>query len=329
MADATTQDMNVDEPRGTAEAIPAPGTGECHKAWTSHPERLGAAFAFSAYVWWGFVPIYFKLVASVTAFEVLAHRILWSAVLTLAILAWRHRGRTLQHVMSSRSTFLWLICSSLCIALNWLVFIWSVGHGYILETSLGYFINPLISVLFGVVLLGERLRRLQMVAVSLASLGVFSAVFVYGAFPWIALTLACSFGLYGLLRKRIPVDAVIGLFAETALLVPIAVAYLVFLVARGECGFTSDGRTALLLLLAGPVTTIPLIFFVAGVRRISLTALGFLQYVSPTLTFLLAVFVYGEPFSTSRLVTFAFIWAALLVFSLDTLRRAPQVTELP
>lgn len=182
--------------------------------------------------------------------------------------------------------------------------------------------------MLGVVLLGERLRPLQRAAVALATAGVLYAVFIYGAVPWIALTLACSFGLYGLLRKRIPVDAVTGLFAETALLAPAAIGVLAVLTVRNTAGFTAGTpNLTLLLLLAGPITTIPLIFFAAGVRRISLTALGFLQYISPTQTFLLAVFVYGEPFDISRLITFAFIWAALAVFTVDTWRRARYVTE--
>lgn len=308
------------------EGIPGPVARTA--AWHTHPERLGAAYAFTAYFWWGLVPIYFKLVATVSACEVLAHRVVWSALLTLAIILATRRTGAVKRLRASPKTLLWLAASSALIALNWFVFIWSVANNYILETSLGYFINPLISVLFGVVLLRERLRPLQRAAVALAAAGVFYAIFVYGAFPWIALTLACSFGLYGLLRKRIPVDAVTGLFAETALLAPVAIGFLAFLISRNTAGLTA-GNPALttLLLLAGPITTIPLIFFAAGVRRISLTALGFLQYVTPTQTFLLAVFVYGEPFNVSRLITFAFIWAALAVFTVDTWRRNRYVTE--
>lgn len=305
-----------------------PGAAGRRATWRTQPERLGAVYAFTAYFWWGLVPIYFKLVASVSAFEILAHRVIWSVLLTFGILLLTRRVDAVRRLLVSPKTLVWLAASSALIGLNWFVFIWAVANNYILETSLGYFINPLISVLLGVVLLGERLRPLQRAAVALATAGVLYAVFIYGAVPWIALTLACSFGLYGLLRKRIPVDAVTGLFAETALLAPAAIGVLAVLTVRNTAGFTAGTpNLTLLLLLAGPITTIPLIFFAAGVRRISLTALGFLQYISPTQTFLLAVFVYGEPFDISRLITFAFIWAALAVFTVDTWRRARYVTE--
>lgn len=304
------------------------GPSAQRRAWHSYPERVGAVYAFAAYFWWGLVPIYFKLVATVSAVEVLAHRVVWSALLTLAIILATRRTGAVKRLLASPKTLLWLAASSACIALNWFVFIWSVANNYILETSLGYFINPLISVLFGVVLLRERLRPLQRAAVAIAAAGVFYAIFIYGAFPWIALTLACSFGLYGLLRKRIPVDSVTGLFAETTLLAPIAAVYLALLIGRNTSGFVAgDSSLTALLLLAGPITAIPLILFAAGVRRISLSAVGFLQYVAPTQTFLLAVFVYGEPFNLSRLVTFVLIWVALIVFTVDTWRHTREVIE--
>lgn len=294
--------------------------------------KRGVIFALSAYACWGLIPLYFKQVADVSPIEVLSHRIVWSALLTFLILVITRRLKAIGTVVCTPRLLGGLACSGLFVGVNWLIFIWAVSHSLVLEASLGYFINPMVSVLFGVVLLRERLRPAQWCAVGIAVTFILYAVARYGAVPWVALSLAGTFGVYGLLRKRFVVDPVTGLFTETVLLAPLAVGFFFWLSANGGNTFThSDTRTAVTLVLAGPVTTIPLLFFAAGVRRIPLTLLGFLQYFSPTLNFILGVFVFHERFTWDRAVTFIGIWLALAVFSADSLRagKAERRARLP
>jgi chloramphenicol-sensitive protein RarD len=219
-----------------------------------------------------------------------------------------------------------LAVSTAAIAVNWLVYIWAVVHGRMLEASLGYYVNPLVNVLLGVAVLGERLERPVRVAVAIAAAGVLWLAVRAGQPPWIALALATSFGLYGLMRKLAPVGALTGLAIETALLLPLSGGYLVWAIASGRAAFLAGGpAVSLLLLLAGPVTAVPLLCFGGAARRLPLSTMGFLQYLSPTLQFLLAVLVYGEPFDATRTVAFGFIWTALLVFAVHSARRgAPE-----
>ncbi len=283
---------------------------------------IGVACSVGAYALWGFFPVYFKAVADVPALEVLAHRVVWSAVLVGGLISLRRGWRLVARVLAAPRLLLTLAGSATVISVNWGVFIWAVGQGRILECSLGYYINPLVSVLLGVVVLGERLRFGQWLAVVLAAVGVGVEIVTVGALPWIALTLAVSFALYGLIRKTAPVDPVSGLFIETLLLSPVALLYLAVLMLQGQGNFLAgDWRIDGLLLLAGPITALPLLLFVAGAQRIRLTTVGLLQYIAPTGHFILAVLVYKEPFTQAHLATFACIWAALAIYTLSILQR--------
>jgi chloramphenicol-sensitive protein RarD len=283
---------------------------------------VGIAYGVAAYGLWGFMPIYIKAVRAAPVLEVLSHRIVWALVLLLALSWQRGQLREIRGLLRPGRPLAILAASTVFIAVNWLFYIFAVVGGRMLEASLGYYINPLVNVLLGVVVLRERLERPVLVAVAIASVGVLWLTLSLGRPPWIALVLAASFGLYGLMRKLAPVGALVGLAVETTLLLPLAGGYLAWSVATGRSAFLSGHRSLdLLLLLAGPVTAIPLLCFAAAARRLPLTTLGFLQYFSPTVQFLLAVLVYGEPFDRSRAVAFGFIWTALLVFAVHSARR--------
>lgn len=282
----------------------------------------GVAFSVGAYALWGVFPVYFKAVAAVPALEVLAHRVVWSVLLVAGLLSLQRGWRQVTRALADRRLLLALTASACVISVNWGVFIWAVADGRILECSLGYYINPLVSVLLGVAVLRERLGRMQWLAVVVAAIGVAIEVVSFGTLPWVALTLAVSFAFYGLIRKTAPVDPVSGLFIETLLLSPPALIFLAVLAAQGDGAFLTEGlRVDALLLLAGPITALPLLLFVAGAQRIQLTTVGLLQYIAPTGHFLLAVFVYDEPFTPVHLATFAFIWLALAIYSLSILGR--------
>lgn len=283
--------------------------------------RIGVLYGISAFLFWGLAVIYFKALAQVPPLEILAHRILWSVPLLLGWLATRGRLGELRSALRDRRNVVILLVTTVLIASNWLLFIIAVASGRVTQTSLGYYINPLLNVLLGVVFLGERLRRLQVAGVLLAAVGVTYLALSLGTFPWISLVLAGTFGLYGLLRKTVPVDGPVGLTIETTLLLPIAIVFLLVQTGRGEGTFLQGSRTTdVLLVLAGLVTTLPLLWFTNGVRRLRLATMGFLQYLSPTLQLLLAVLAYGEPFTRTHLVTFSCIWGALALYSADALR---------
>ena len=283
---------------------------------------IGVACALGAFGAWGLFPAFFKLLATVPAPEILAHRVVWSAVVTAGLITVSRRWLKVSAILLSPRTLMVLAGSALIISVNWGVFIWAVTHGRVLESSLGYFINPLVSVLLGVLFLRERLRPLQWAAVGLAAIGVGWQVLGVGVVPWIALILAFTFGIYGLIRKLVSADAMTGLFVETALASPIALGYLGYLEWQGTALFgAAGGNVELWLVLSGAVTALPLILFVAGARLIQLSTLGLLQYIVPTGHLLLAVYAYGEPFTVDRLVTFSFIWVALAAFTFDAIRR--------
>jgi chloramphenicol-sensitive protein RarD len=281
---------------------------------------IGVLCGAGAFVLWGIFPIYFKAVAAVPAPEVLAHRIVWSMVFVGGLITIRRRWPAVAAALANRRLLATLVLSASVVSINWVVYIWAVGEGRILGASLGYFINPLVSVVLGVVALGERLRTIQWAAVGLAVVAVGWQIVGFGTVPWVALTLAVSFGFYGLIRKVAKVDAFTGMFVETLVLSPLAVGYLVFVAVVGGGAF---GRLGLqmdaLLVAAGVITPLPLILFVAGAQRIRLSTVGLLQYIAPTGQFLLAVFLYDEPFTRDSLVTFALIWLALGLYTLDTL----------
>jgi chloramphenicol-sensitive protein RarD len=294
-------------------------------AQQARERRLGLAAGVAAYGLWGLFPIYLKLLSSVPALEVLSHRVVW-ALGFLALLAAR-RGLLgpLRQAFRGR-VILVLAASSVAIAANWLVYIWSVQKGRILESSLGYFINPLVNVLLGVLVFKERLDRPVVLATGLATLGVGWMTLQSGGVPWIALALASLFGGYGVLRKLAPVGAVVGLVVETLLLAPLALVYLAWSSHAGTLTFLSHGRRLdVLLALSGPVTAVPLLLFVGAARRLPLSILGFLQYLSPSLQFLLAVFVYGEPISRATVMAFSLIWSGLAVLVARSLRASAPV----
>lgn len=291
----------------------------------SEGTRGGVLFALAAYFWWVGSVFYFKAVEQVPALEVLAHRVVWSVPLLLGVMAWRRRLPELRAVFKNRKAMKALACTTVLIAANWFAFIWAVGHEKVLETSLGYFINPLVNVLLGLVFLRERLTKAQVVSVLLAAIGVVLMGVRLGQLPLVSLVLPFSFGFYGLIRKRISVGGVMGLTVETLLLAPLAVAYLAYGFSQGTQAFLNRGLSLdFLLLAAGPMTALPLIFYVAGVRRLRYATIGLMQYIVPSLTFLLAVFLYDEPFGRVQLLSFVLIWAALLLYSIDTLRNKAQ-----
>jgi chloramphenicol-sensitive protein RarD len=287
--------------------------------------RAGTAAAVAAFLMWGLFPLYWKMLAAVPALEVVAHRTAWGLVSVAAWVTLRGRWADARAVASRPGTILRLGGSAVLIGLNWLLYVWAVIHDHVVEASLGYFVNPLVNVLLGVLVLRERLGRAQWIAVVLAAAGVAVLTAWHGRLPWIALALAVSFGLYGLARKTVGADAVVGLLWETALLTPLAAGYLVVLGLKGSGAFgPSDPGTSALLALAGAVTAVPLVLFTLGARALPLSTVGLLQYLSPSLQFLLAVLVFREPFTPAHAATFAFIWAALAILTWDLRRRLRQ-----
>lgn len=276
----------------------------------------GIWYAVAAYGLWGFLPVFWKNLQSVPAIEILAHRMAWSLVFLTIILASQRRWQWVRHVVGNRSILFTFLVSACVLSVNWFIYIWAVNSGHIVETSLGYFINPLVNVLLGVLFLRERLRPWQWTAVGAAAAGVLYLTITYGSLPWIALILAFSFGSYGLLRKTAALEALEGLSLETALLFLPAVAFLLYreLTGSGSFGHAATS-TNLLLALSGVATALPLLWFAVAARRITLTTLGLVQYMAPTIQFLLGVFVYHEPFSLNSLVGFSLIWLALLIYS--------------
>lgn len=284
----------------------------------SRETRLGLLYASGAFLLWGAVPVYWKTLQHVPALEILAHRVVWGLVFVAVWMTIRGRWQDFRAVFGRPRTVAALLASTVFIATNWGLFVYAVVTDRVLATSLGYYINPLVNVLLGLVVLGERLNRRQWFAVALAAFAVFLLTVRAGELPWISLVLPVSFGFYSLLRKTVHADAVVGLTFETAALAPLAVGLLLRqehlgVGALGHRGLTMD----LLLVAAGLVTAVPLILFTLGVRRIPLSTAGLLQYIAPTCTFLLAVLLYGEPFTPTHALSFGLIWTALVIYSLD------------
>jgi chloramphenicol-sensitive protein RarD len=289
----------------------------------THRSYRGILYGIAAYGSWGIIPLYFKAVASIAPVEVLAHRALWSFVMLAILVGLLGRWGELWRELCSRKLILMLTLSTLFIAANWLTFIYAVTTGQVLQASLGYFINPLVNVLLGVLFLRERLRPRQTLSIGLALVGVLVLTGLVGQVPWLALVLALTFALYGLMRKIMPVDGLVSLAVETLIMTPMALAYL------GNTGVTTNrppmGLEMLgLLMLSGPVTTVPLLFFGGAARRLRLSTMGILQYLSPTLQFLLAVVAFHEPFSTVQIISFGCIWMAMVLYTADSLRAAQQ-----
>jgi chloramphenicol-sensitive protein RarD len=287
--------------------------------------QRGIVQASVAYACWGLFPLYFKALQAVPPLEVLAHRIAWSLLFVGAVLTWQRRWVWLGPALHDPRVLRSFAASALLIALNWFLYIWAVVNDRIVESSLGYFINPLVNVLLAALVLKERLRRAQWAAVALAALGVAWLTWQAGTPPWIALALACTFACYGLLRKTAPLGALEGLAMETLMLAPLALGLLGWLAWQGDARFTAVGPgTQALLVAAGPITAIPLLLFAAGARRIPFALLGLLQYIGPTLQLLVGVLVFSEPFGAERAVGFAVIWTALALYSAESWWRSRQ-----
>ncbi|MBY7984973.1 EamA family transporter RarD [Vibrio fluvialis] len=282
--------------------------------------KKGVILAISAYTMWGIAPIYFKAISSVSALEILSHRVIWSFFLLAALLHFGRQWRSVVSVFRDKKKMVYLLTTALLVGGNWLIFIWAVNANHMLDASLGYYINPLLNVVLGMLFLGERLRKLQWFAVALAAIGVAIQLVVFGSVPIVAFSLAITFGLYGLLRKKVGVNAQTGLFIETLVLVPAAAIYLLWIADSATSSMlVNDWHLNLLLISAGIVTTLPLLCFTGAATKLKLSTLGFFQYIGPSLMFLLAVLVYGENFSADKAITFAFIWSALVIFSVDGL----------
>ncbi len=280
--------------------------------------KKGIWYAVGAYLAWGLFPVYWKWLHQVPALQLLSHRIVWSSLLLLAVILLTKQGQAFRAAALTWRVLRIYLISAVLIGVNWLVYVWAVNAGFIVETSLGYFINPLLSVLMGVVFLRERLRAWQWLPIGLATAGVLYLTFTFGALPWIALTLAFSFGLYGLIKKVAPLNSLYGLTLETGILFLPALAYLLYSDVTGQGAFLHTGTGSDLLLVgAGAVTTVPVLMFAAGARRIPLSLVGILQYIPPTMQFLLGVLVYKEPFTHTRLIGFGIVWIALIIFGVE------------
>lgn len=283
----------------------------------------GVAFALGAFILWGVVPIFFKELSHVAALEFLSYRMVWSFVFLICLLFFRRTlGMLVQEIkqtLSNKKLMLMLVCSALLISTNWLVFIWAVANNHVVETSLGYFINPLMNVALGMLVLGERLGRVKLAAVGLAAMGVLYMIIQGGSIPWIALYLATSFAFYGLVRKKASIGAIMGLWIEMLVLLPFAAAYLVYASYSAPSGAAGhDDYTLFMLIISGAVTTIPLVFFASAARRLPLSTIGLLQYIAPTITLLLAVYLWNEPFTLTHTIGFGCIWGALVIYSADS-----------
>ncbi len=283
--------------------------------------RAGVLYALAAFLIWGVVPLYFTAVREVAPLEIIAHRIVWSVVFLVGLLAVSRGFGELRAVLGQPRVLATLALSSALIAVNWLTFVWAVSVGRLLDTSLGYFMTPQVNALLGLVFLHERLRRVQWVALFLALAGVVNQIVLLGQLPWIALVLSASFGCYGLFRKRVKVDPVTGLLVETLAISPLAVAYLLHLERTGTLRFGHAGAgITVLLLLLGVVTAVPLMLFTAGAQRLRLVTIGLMQYIGPSITFVLAFVVYRERFVLAKVLTFVFIWTGILLYAADSWR---------
>lgn len=287
--------------------------------------KQGIFFGLAAYVLWGILPVYWKALELVSPFEILSSRFMWSCVFVFLLIIFQKKWplftKEVKQVFSNVKTGAAMVAAGITISFNWGTFIWAVNNGHIVETSMGYYINPLVSILFAVVFLRERLDKMQLAAITCAFIGVASMVYSFGKIPWVSLTLAFTFALYGLLKKILPVSALTSIMLETLLITPLALVYEYSLWQQGVSFYASGNLQVIMMLTgAGVVTAIPLLLFTAGARLLPLKIIGFLQYISPTLTLLIGVFVYNEAFTASHLMAFGWIWAALLLFIVSQLR---------
>jgi chloramphenicol-sensitive protein RarD len=280
---------------------------------------FGVIYAGVAFLIWGLSPAYWKALGAVSALEIIMHRVVWSFIFLVGLIILQRRWHEFVGVLKNHRMLFTLFTTAIFISGNWFLYIWAVNNNYLLQASLGYYINPLVNVVLGMVFLQERLRKPQMIAVLLATFGVLYLTIHYGEFPWIALALALSFGLYGLIRKMAPVGSLVGLAVETMLISLPATMFLLYLDYQGVGTiFRVNFKLDLLLIGCAPLTAVPLLFFTLGARRLYLSTLGLMQYIGPSGMFVMAVFVYGEPFSEAQVWTFIMIWSALVIYSTDS-----------
>lgn len=302
-------------------SAPGPLQTTPSRAAAHHPAaKAGALAATSCYLFWGIVPVYWKQLAAIDALELIAHRHVWSLLFVLAVIAAQGRLLEIRAALASPRSIAINLLGGVLLTLNWLVYVWGVNTGHVVECSLGYFLVPLVNVAAGRFALHEHLRRAQWCAIGLAALGVAVLVYQLGRLPWIALTLAATWGGYSLMRKKTPLGAVTGLTVETLLLAPLAIAFLVWQHRLGTGALGTVGAwTHVWLLSSGVITAVPLILFAYGARRVRLTTLGLLQYLAPTVQFAIAIWLYHEPFSREKLLSFGFIWSGLVLYTVDNL----------
>lgn len=285
-------------------------------------QKLGLVYGLSAYTIWGLFPWYFHFLTQVNPWQVLTQRIIWSFFLLVVIAIFMRHWSLIKPALTNRKILAGLFLSSLLIASNWLIFIWAVGQDRVVESSLGYFITPLVSVLLARVFLKESLDIYRLTACLLAIFGVLWLVIQLGIVPWVSLSLAASFGFYGLVRKKVPVDSLTGLLVETGILFPLALTWWLWLESQGQSQlFSENFQTTFLLIFSGALTAAPLLLFASAANRLSLTAVGFMMYINPTMQFLTAIYLLKEPFNHQQLIAFIFIWIALVVFSIGAVRQ--------
>jgi chloramphenicol-sensitive protein RarD len=293
-------------------------------------DRKGVLYAIGAYVMWGLFPLYWKQVETIPALQLIGHRIGWSFILLLLVVVFTRQWGAFRAIAMQTKTIRIYFMAAILISVNWFTYVWAVTHGFVVETSLGYYINPLFSVLLGVTIFRERLRPIQWAPIVLAALGVLYLTFTYGSLPWIALTLAFSFGLYGLLKKTAPLGSLYGLTLETGLLFVPALVYLAWCEVAGQGAFLHSGLQANWMMVgAGLVTTVPLLLFASAAPRVPLTMIGILQYINPTMQFLLGVLLYKEPFTHDRLIGFGLVWAGLILFWAEGLYARRSISPEP
>lgn len=277
----------------------------------------GLTAAIICYILWGLVPIFWKLLAHIPALELINHRIIWSSFILIVVIAFQKRLGPFVRGFLNLKSFLTLLLTTTLISLNWFIFIWAVNAGYILDTSLGYYINPILNIILGALILKEKLSKLQKFSVFTAGIGVLYFILSIGYFPWIALVLAFSFALYSFVRKIAPVDPVLGLAQEATLLVPASLVYLFYLEGKGQGAFAHGWSDSLMLVMCGVVTLVPLLLFLFSLKKIKLSTVGILQFITPTTTFFLAVFLYKETFDSSKLISFILIWTSAILYVSD------------
>lgn len=290
--------------------------------------RAGLILGVGAYLSWGLLPLYLRLLKDVPAMQLFSHRVVWSVVFLLVLVVITKQAKPILAAARGR-TLLLLMASALMIAINWLVYIWSVQNAHVIEASLGYFINPLVNVAFGTLLLGEKLRRWQGIAIGIAATGVVVLAIIEGGAIWISLALAASFSIYGLIRKVAAIDALGGLTVETMLLAPFLLGYLLYEGSAGRGSFGHGGATDWLLILSGIITALPLLMFAASARRLRYTTIGLLQFMSPSIQFGLAVLVFGEPLRNDQAATFVLIWAGCALYAWDSVRASRAEAGIP